>query len=505
MIAVARSEVRELIAGSFLEPAEIVEVSATRGDGLDRLREALVRVAQQAPVRETDGPMRLPIDRAFSMKGFGTVVTGTLVSGVLRVEEMVDLLPAARRVRVRGLQVHGDRVREAESGQRVAVNLDGIETADIERGDLLATPDVFEPTSTCDVTIDLLSDAKPLTHGTRVRVHHGTREALARVALVEPTLAPGARTHARLRLEAPMVMTRGDRFVLRAYSPVVTIGGGYILDPHPPRGPLRTRAARERFTALDTDSPLRAATVMLEEHGKEGLPITALSSRLGLQSSSADTIARTLVSAVAVRVGELLVSRRVVDHLGGLLVEQLARHHEMQPDSEGVPRGEVRDRLGVGQRVFDYLVGELKGAGKVGGRERLALAGHRVVVGDADAVALARLEGVVREAGFKALDAGELAGALQLTAPVAERLVGLLVRAKRLVKLGTLVYHPEVLARLRDETRALKTAAPAGRAVVNVASFKTRYDVSRKYAIPLLEYLDRERVTRRIGDERVVL
>jgi selenocysteine-specific elongation factor len=210
-------------------------------------------------------------------------------------------------------------------------------------------------------------------------------------------------------------------------------------------------------------------------------------------------------AAVAVLVGDLLVSRRELDRLAGLLVELVARHHASQPDSEGVPRGEVRDRLGVGQRVFDYLVSTLEGAGRIAGRERLALAGHRVVVGDADAVALARLEGVVLEAGLRALDVGELAGVLQVSGPAAERLVGLLVRAKRLVKLGTLLYHPDVLARLREETRALKTAAPAGRAVVNVASFKTRYDVSRKYAIPLLEYLDRERVTRRVGDERVVL
>jgi selenocysteine-specific elongation factor len=581
-IAIARADATELVAGSFLDGAPIIELSAKTAHGLDALREALVRVAATAPLRESAGPMRLPIDRAFSMKGFGAVVTGTLVSGSLRIDDDVDLLAAPRgatglaarvRVRVRGLQVHGERVREAASGQRVAANLDGIDTAAIARGDLLATPDVFMETRTCDVALDLLPDAKPLTHGTRVRVHHGTREALARAGIVETTIAPGGRAHARLRLEAPMVMTRGDRFVLRAYSPVVTIGGGLVLDPHPPRGALRTPAARARFASLDPGadgdpfdpaSTDRAAMLMLEERGRDGLPIAAFAGRLGLrggaidgavgrlvQTSLAETalaptdlgarsgappahagagIAHTALAptdhgersgvplahagagaahagaaARAVRIGDLLFSRTVLDRLATALIEQVARHHAAQPASEGLPREEARDRLGIAPRVFEFVLQELATAEKVSGRDRLALPTHRVTVPDADTVALARVEAAVRASGLKPPEVSELALALRLPAATVERLVNLLLRQKRLIKVSTLVVHPDALARLKEETRALKAAAPAGRAVVNVASFKTRYDVSRKYAIPLLEYLDRERVTRRIGDERVVL
>jgi selenocysteine-specific elongation factor len=503
-IAIARGEVAELAAGSFLHGAAIVEVSARTGEGLDALRAALVGVAAHAPARSTEGPMRLPIDRAFSMKGFGTVVTGTLVSGALHVDDEVDLLPAGRRVRIRGLQVHGARVRDAESGQRVAANLDGIDTAEIQRGDVLATPDVFIQTQVADVEIDLLAETKPLTHGTRVRVHHGTREALARVGVVDTTIPPGTRAHARLRLETPLVMTRDDRFVLRAYSPMITIAGGRVLDPHPPRTALRTASARARFTALVPESSFAAAVLMLEESGREGLPVSALTGRLGLRGEAIDTVMSGLMKHAA-RIGDVLVSTHVLDRLAMGLMEQVMRHHDAQPDSEGVPREEVRDRLGVSQRVFDHLVGELIAAGKVTGRERLAVAGHRVVVADADLEGLARIEIAVRAAGLKGPDVGELAGTLQMPSAAVERLLALLVRQKRLVKLGAMVFHPEVLGRLREETRALKADAPAGRAVVNVASFKTRYDVSRKYAIPLLEYLDRERVTRRIGDERVVL
>jgi selenocysteine-specific elongation factor len=293
--AIARAEVADLAAGSFLERAAIVDVSARTGDGLDQLRAALIAVAANAPARSTDGPMRLPIDRAFSMKGFGTVVTGTLVSGALQVDDEVDLLPAGRRVRIRGLQVHGARVRDAESGQRVAVNLDGVDTAEIERGDLLATPGVFTHTLVADVEIDVLPDTKPLTHGTRVRVHHGTREALARVGVVDRTITPGTRAHARLRLESPLVMTRDDRFVLRAYSPMITIAGGRVLDPHPPRTALRTAAARARFTALAPESPFAAAALMLEESGREGLPLSALTGRLGLRGDAINIVVAELM------------------------------------------------------------------------------------------------------------------------------------------------------------------------------------------------------------------
>ncbi len=523
MIEIARSEVGELVAGSFLEGAPVVAVSAKTGDGLDALREAIVRVVAQAPSRATDGPMRLPIDRAFSMKGFGAVVTGTLVSGVLRVEDEVDLLPLGRRVRVRGLQVHGERVREATSGQRVAANLDDVDTSQITRGDLLATPGAFVQTTRCDVAFDLLADARPLAHGTRVRIHHGTREALGRVSISDVTsvVAPGGRARARVRLEAPMVMTRGDRFVLRAYSPVVTIGGGVVIDPHPPRGGLRSVAGRARFDALDPGaghSPLdaeatdRAALVMLDERGREGLPLSTFVERLGLRASAVDAAARRLEQAGhAVRIGgagaagELLVSRVVLERLGEALIDQVTRHHQALPDSEGVPREEARDRLGVAPRVFEHVLQQLAQAGTLQGRDRLALTTHRATVPDADGAALAGVEAAVRTSGLKPPDVAELARTLAMPATTVERLVVLLVRQKRLVKIEGLIFHPDTLARLKDETRALKANAPTGRAVVDVASFKTRYDVSRKYAIPLLEYLDRERITRRVGDERVVL
>jgi selenocysteine-specific elongation factor len=534
---IARQEVGELVAGSFLEGAPIVDVSARTGQGLDALQQALEAIAPNAPARAREGPARLPIDRAFTMKGFGAVVTGTLQSGVLRADEELELLPAGRRVRVRGLQVHGAKVREAWGGQRVAANLSDIEASAIVRGDLLVTPGAFDPSSRLDVTLELLPDARPLAHGTRVRVHHGTREVMGRVAVAEvtsrgaaaaaagaaramepqaaTTVPPGGRARARLRLEGPLVATRGDRLVLRAYSPVVTIGGGLVIDPQPARGALRTPAGLARFAGLDPaasgseagDADERATLVMLEERARAGLPVAALGTRLGLRGAAIAAMADRLVTAGrALRVGDLLISKAVDDRLTEALLDLVRRHHRAQPDSEGVPREEARDRLKVTPRVFDDLVERLTTMGMLSGRDRLALPAHRAAVPDADAAALARLDTMLQDAGLKPPDAAEIAQQLALPPATVDRLTNFLVRQKRLVRLGTLVFHQDPLTRLKEETRALKGGATAAApATVNVATFKARYDVSRKYAIPLLEYLDRERVTRRVGDERVVL
>jgi selenocysteine-specific elongation factor len=536
LIEIARMDVRELVAGSFLDGAPIVNVSSRTGDGLDALERALAAIAPRARTdaragEQDAGAVRLPIDRAFAMRGFGAVVTGTLQSGVIRVEDELELLPARRRVRVRGVQMHGDKVREASSGHRVAVNLSDIDATAIARGDTLVTPGAFEASVRVDVTLELLSDARPLSHGTRVRVHHGTREALARVAVAEvtggaqrdgeplapTTVPPGGRARARLRLESPLIVTRGDRFVLRAYSPVTTIGGGLVIDPHSARGGLRTPAGLARFAALDPAQDLaadeRAFRVMLDERGGAGLPVTALGTRLGLRGDAAIAAMTERItggaaqSGYAVRVGELLISRAVMEKLSDALVEQVRTHHAAQPDSDGLPREEARDRLDIAARVFDFLVERLTAAGTLNGRDRLALPAHRAAVPDVDAAALARAETLIRDAGLKPPDAAELAQMTGLSAVAVDRLIQFLVRQKRLVRLGALVFHQDALALLKDETRALKSeaAAAGSRATVDVASFKTRYGVSRKFAIPLLEYLDRERVTRRAGDERIVL
>ena len=504
-LELARIDARELVAGSALAQAPIVALSAKTGQGLDALRAELARVAAAVPARAGAGLTRMPIDRVFSMRGFGTVVTGTLTSGTMAVDEELVLLPSERRVKIRGVQVHGAAQPSAGAGRRVAVNLGGVEVGDISRGETLTRAGSFEPTRRFDVIVDLLPEAKPLAHGARVRFHHGTAELLGRVALAAGAeVRPGNRAYARVRLEGPAVLTRGDRFILRQYSPPMTIGGGVVIDPHPARSPIRNAAAAARFARLAGDTAA-AAMAFIEERRGAGLAIDALARRAGITPDHARAIAEKLAADGAVSmVGGDAFDAMLVRRLEEKLVATVGAYHAAQPLSEGLPREEARERVFSLSPValFDAVLKRLVQTGKLAGRERLALPGRGVSLTPEEARAQEALDRVFREAGLAPPDLAGAASAAGVSPAVADRVTRLLVRQKTLLKVDSLLFHAASLERLKEEVRALKTV---GGARVDVASFKERYGISRKYAIPLLEWLDRERITRRSGDARVVL
>jgi selenocysteine-specific elongation factor len=524
MLEIARMDARELVAGSTLETAPIVAVSSTTGAGLDALRDELRRLADSLPDRSASGPTRLPIDRAFSMRGFGTVVTGTMTGGALAVDDELLLQPSERRVKVRGVQVHGAATRAATAGHRVAVNLGGVDVTEVSRGETLTRPGTFDVTRRFDAVIDLLPDAKPLRHGARVRVHQGTMERLGRVALageidaaaaIAPgasapstgalELAPGRRGFARIRLEGPAVLTRGDRFILRQYSPSMTIGGGWVIDPSPARTPIRTEAAARRFARLAADSS-SALLVFVEERRASGLAFEEAARRIGLTSVEARALTDALAAAGKVLIaGDRIFDAAAVTALAQRLIAAIASHHDAQPLSEGLPREEARERVfGLAPvALFDSVVKDLAAAGKVSGRDRLALPGRGVSLSAEEAHARDALDRVFRDAAMTPPDLGAAAAAAGVSSAVADRVSKLLLRQKTLVKLDTLFFHADALERLKQDVRALKSQGSAAR--VDVAGFKERYGISRKYAIPLLEWLDRERITRRAGDARIVL
>jgi len=515
MIELARLEVRELVAGSFLADAPVIGVSAASGEGLDTLRDALTAMAQRTRERSADGPARLPIDRVFTVKGFGTVVTGTLVSGKLRDEQELVVLPRGLSVKVRGVQVHGRTQIQAAAGRRVAVNVGGVEVADLTRGDTLCDPGAFEPTRRVDVVLELLADARALRHGARVRFHAGTTELLGRVAIAGPRgdagspaqVTPGSAAYARLRLETAAVLTRGDRFIMRAYSPPLTVGGGVVVDPFPPRGAIRTAAGLARFRTLEIrDVDDTALASFVTERGALGVPVSALISRAGLSADAAALAAERLVAAGrAVAVGDLLVAPTVLDSLSSALLAALAVHHKAQPLSGGLPREEARGRVfrRAAPAVFDHVLAGLVSGRRIVARDRLALEGHAVSLSDEEAGARDALSRVYRKAGLTPPDAAAATASAGVKTAVAERVIALLLREKTLVKVDALLFHSDALMLLKTEMRALKTRDAQAR--VDVAAFKARYGVSRKYAIPLLEYLDRERITRRVGESRVLL
>jgi selenocysteine-specific elongation factor len=519
----ARLEVRELVAGSFLDEAPVIPVSAKTGEGLDDFRRALVRATDRVSGRNSEGATRLPIDRVFSMKGFGTVVTGTLVSGRVAGDAELMLLPGERLVKVRGVQVHGQRRAEALAGQRTAINLTGIEVEEIDRGQNLVEPGGFEVTRLADAVLELLPDAKPLKHGTRVRFHQGTAETLGRVAIIGPVdaadgtvpaITSGSRAFVRLRLERPAVLTRGDRYILRAYSPPVTIAGGAIIDPRPPRTAIRTGAALSRCRrlavdpALDrADADIAGARAMIEDGGPAGLPIRSLVTRVGIDPGAVDARVDALTRlGGAVRAGEVLVTPAILANLKVQVVAALTEHHRAHPLADGLAREELRERLfSRGHAdVFARALDDLADEKAIVVRDRIALASHRLELSPEEARARVAIEDAFREGGLKPPDASAVAASACIPAPVADRVVKLLQRQKVLLRLDTLLFHEEALTRLKAEVAALKASAGAD-ARIDVATFKDRFGVTRKFAIPLLEYLDRERLTRRVGDARIIL
>ena len=511
--ALVRQDVADLVKGSFLEHAPVVEVSANTGEGLDALRSAIVANAALIGRRPVDGAARLPIDRAFSMKGFGTVVTGTLVSGRIAVDDSLALLPGDRVVKVRGIQVHGASASEAVAGQRTAINLGGVEVADITRGQTLATSGSVSVTRRVDAVVDLLPSAKPLRHGARVRVHNGTSEILGRVSIAGPSatdIAAGGRALVRLRLEQPAVLTRGDRFIIRAYSPPITIGGGRVLDPAPIRPGVRSPdglASLEHLQMDDGDAGLQAIASMIAGAGVAGVPTASLVSRAGVAPSQLKAAIDALGQKGIVVAGDRVVDGASLTRAGKALIKIVTAFHGAHPLSEGLPREEARERVFArsAPAIFEKVIADLKASKLLAGSDRLALPGHRVAVSGEDARVKTAVADAYRRAGLRPPDAATVAAEAGSPGAIVDKVTALLLREKALVRVDTLIFHADVLAQLKAEVSALKTGAPGGRATVDVAAFKDRYGVTRKFAIPLLEYLDRERVTRRTGDVRLVL
>ena len=514
-------EARELVEGSFLDRAPIVAVSARSGAGLDELRRALANVAHGLEAPPTSGIARLPVDRTFTVKGFGTVVTGTLVSGVIAVDTELDVQPSGRRVKVRGLQVHGEATDRARSGQRVAVNLAGLDVDDLSRGDVLIQPGGLESTRRLDATLVLLPNTRPLKHGGRVRFHTGTSEVMARVSLAPTvdagpadlspgTLDPGREGYVRVRLERSVALTRGDRFVLRAYSPAVTIAGGRVLDPAPGRGRLRSAAGLRRLSRLhDSEDPLEFLVAMVEEAGTRGLPRSRLIPRGGAALVDLEHVVETLVAeSRVVAVGSILITPQRVTELRELLSGWVSAFHTEHPLEPGLPREEARERFShrTPSEVFDAIVELLVGDGTLTARDHLALSSHRIALSSEETRVHQDVESCYRRAGLSPPELSTVVSETSGSEDTVDRMLKLLLREQVLVKVESLIFHADELARLKADVAALKDRPEIpGRVEIDIATFKERFRITRKFAIPLLGYLDRERVTRRAGNVRVVL
>ncbi len=507
-------EVQEFVAGSFLEGAPIVPVSARTGVGLEALKSELRRLGLEVPARALHRPFRLPIDRAFVMKGFGAVVTGTLAAGEIVREQEAELFPLGRRVRVRGIEVHNQSAERAEAGQRTALNVAGVEAREIARGMVLAPPGVFQATERLDAALTLLASARSLKNRARVHFHCGTDEMLAEVVLLDAReLAPGGRAYAQLRLTRAGLFLPGDRFIIRQFSPVTTIGGGVVLDNLPERHHAADEKLLEFFRAV--------------EQGDEAARLEKIVERLG-ECSPADLIARTgwpredlqrLVRQLVAekRLGSFGEPPSLLVHPGFFqacterTLRELSAFHSSRPLMAGIAREDLRGRLSQDMRVdvapsaalFDAALEELRKERRIEiAGDSVRLPGRGVELSAEERAAREQIAAAFERAGLAVPRASEVLAGLTLDRARSGKILQVLLREKALVRVTEdLIFHHTALEKLRQTLAARK----AQQARLSVTDFKDLTGLSRKYAIPLLEYLDRERVTRREGDERVIL
>lgn len=509
LLELAHAEVEEFVEGSFLEGAPIVAVSSTTGLGIEDLKAAFVRLASAVPERRTDLPFRLPIDRAFTMRGFGTVVTGTLIAGEVATGDTLELQPGGRRVKVRGVQVHSHQSERAFAGQRTAINLQGVELEDVERGQVLIPVGRFQATSMVDVRLQVLSGApRPLEHRARIRFHHGTSESLGRVVLLgRDALEAGGEAIVQIRLESPVLAAPGDRFIVRSYSPQATIGGGVILDALALKHRQSDTQALVWLEHLEAGDERERIRLRLERAGVRGISLLDLAAQTGLTD-------HTITEQMAALVRE----KRAVEAAASLwfdagaavalrdsVLATLKAFHKRDPLAPGMSVEELRSVLFSQSPVdiFRTVTAELMAADKiVRDRDVFVLAGRGSALSPEDQAGKASVESLLGSVGLEALQLGDVAARAGLPEPKAKKYCDLLTRDGKLVRLGDLLYHRTVLDDLKTRVQARKAVDSA----LDIAAFRELTGgLSRKYTIPLLEWLDRERVTRRVGDKREIL
>jgi selenocysteine-specific elongation factor len=501
---VVRLEVEEFLRGTFLDnPESIVAVSSLTGAGLDDLKRAMVAAAVEVQPRDAHALARLPVDRVFTMKGFGTVVTGTLVAGTIHREEELELFSTGQRVRVRGVQVHGQAADAAVAGQRTALNLAGASTEDLSRGMTLAPVATFAATRRVDVRLSLLSSApRPLKSRTRVHFHSNTMETVVEIALhAVKQVVPGAREFARLKLSESALLLPGDRFIIRQFSPVITIGGGIVLDPAPiPRVP-----GHESFLQiLAGDDPEPILIARIARRGHAGISMSRLIAETGWTSNSVEArLAHAARDGRVLRIGDLLVHGPAISGLQQFIVSTVEGFHKKNSLVGGIAREALREQVKASPDVFAAALDLLSRAKRIESvGDLVRLPGHSVIMKDEEAESKQRIEEAFAAAGLKVPALHEVIAGLKVDKTRAQKIVTLLLRDKLLVKISDeLVFHRSALEELRRLIAAQKAKSPK----MDVAKFKELTGVSRKYAIPLLEYLDRERVTKRVGDAREIL
>ena len=511
-LTLVREDVREFLRGTFLEGAPVVPVSSLTGAGFPEIVETIARVADDIEAAADVGLFRLPVDRVFTMKGFGTVVTGTLISGRVTVGEEVEVSPVGLRAKVRGLQIHNRAVESAEAGQRTAVNLQGVDRAVIERGYLLTAPGALVASRRLDCVYRHLAGAgRNLKNRTILRFHTGTSEVMARIILLDrDELEPGGEGYCQIILATPLATVAGDRFVIRSSSPVTTIGGGMIVDPLPAKHRQSAEAVLEEFRILAGGDQAARVAVVMARAGMGGITESSLVVRTGIRRAELRRLLEGMFSARAAYLVDRDEARVLSGPVYAELLErisgELAAYHKRFPLKEGLSREELRTTLGMGdgagQKIFGMALRELeKRGGLVAEKEHVRMAGHQVQLEGEMGDLRGKLAALYRESGLAPPTLKETLERFPDRKKEIASLIRVMTQEGELVRISEdLNFHRDALAGLREEYR--KLLVRDGKATP--ASFRELTGLSRKFIIPLMEYFDMTKLTMRAGDQRIL-
>jgi selenocysteine-specific elongation factor len=504
-------DVRTFFAGSFLENAPLLEVSSTTGDGIGEVRNTLDAFVAASDFSEAHGPFRMPVDRVFSMKGFGTVITGTAISGRIKTGQELLLYPSRKSGKIRGIQVHGNDTQEAEAGHRTAINIQGLEKEAIGRGEMAASPDCLQPSYLLDAHFLYLESAKKnYKNRTRVRIHIGTAEIMGRIVLLhDEELEPGSEANVQILLEEQASCWPGDKYVVRSYSPIYTIGGGMVLNGSPRKRKRFREENKEIFSTFRDNNPENIALIHIRESGYNGLTLEKLAIKMGIFGNRLKKIVQQPLSSRKIILIEQekqrMVSSAVYEKLEKKLRSVLASYHQKNPLKTGVAKEELRALLSkrLDQRLFQFLLNDLQKKGEIAQDQALVrLYDHRVSLKEDEETLRRELETFYKKADLTPPTIKEVnAQFSRYPQDLVKEVLAIMVRDAALSKVSEgLYFFKPSLENLKKKLVALLVKEGE----IDTPAFKEMTGLSRKFSIPLLEYFDKTKITIRVGDKRIL-
>ena len=507
-LELAMEDVKDFIRGTFLEDTQVIPVSSKTGQGIDNFIDTLDKLSAKIPDRTSSGLFRLPVDRVFTMKGFGTVITGSLISGRIQVGDTIMIYPSTITSKIRGIQVHNQSVNEAEAGMRTAINFQGLEKASVNRGDVLANPGALTAGYMVDISLNFLSsNPKPAKNRMLVRLHTGTSEVLGNLILLDKEeLSPGETTVAQLRLDSPVALVKDDRFVLRSYSPVRTIGGGYVLNPIPQKHKRFKLEIVKGLKGLENSNPEEIISYHVDESGYLGLSFSSLKLMTNIPEKKLDNIIQGLLSKKNIiqvdRENKIYIHENTFDRLMENIKDNLGGYHKANPLKAGMPREELKTKFppDMNSKLFTLIINQMiKSKNIAAEEETVRLADHKVSLGTDQTDIKKKIIGTYKKSGLTPPYFRELAKSLDVEAARANDVLMLLVDEGIIIKTKEdLYFHKDAVKDLQNKLVDFLTS----NGEITTPQFKDMTGASRKFVIPLIEYFDSKKVTLRIGDIR---